>query len=82
MRHRLLIPVVFLALCGVSAGQEDVPALIHKLKDKDRRVRERAASALGKIGPAAKEAIPALEAAARDGLDGAESALKEIRGDG
>ncbi len=80
MCHRLLIPLVFLALCDVSAGQEDVPTLIHKLKDKDRQVRERAASALGKIGPAAKEAVPALEAAARDGVEGAESALKKIRG--
>ncbi len=110
MCHRFFIPVVFLALCGVSAGQEDVPALILKLKDKDKVVRRSAALALGKIGPAAvpaliaalkdddglmrenaadalgqigpvaKEAVPALEAAARDGVEGAESALKEIRG--
>ncbi len=114
MRHRFLIPLVFLALCGVGcAGQEDVSALIRELKEQDRQVRKRAAyalgqigpaakeavpaliaalkdkdgsvrrnaaSALGKIGPAAKEAVPALEAAARDGVDGAESALKEIRG--
>ncbi len=40
----------------------------------------RCARSLGKIGPAAKEAVPALEAAARDGVEGAESALKEIRG--
>ncbi len=36
--------------------------------------------ALGRIGPAAKEAVPALEAAARDGVGGAEAALKKIRG--
>ena len=80
MCHRLLIPLVFLALCGVSAGQEDVPALIHKLKDKDKEVRTNAAFALGQIGPAAKEAVPALEAAARDGVRGAERALNKIRG--
>ncbi len=80
MCHRLLIPVVFLALCGVSAGQEDVPTLIHKLKDEDGWVRFLAAGELGAIGPAAKEAVPALEAAARDGVEGAESALKKIRG--
>ncbi len=143
MFHRsamLFVPLVCMALCGVSVGQEDVPALIHKLKDKDGSVRRNAASALveigpaavpaliaalkdedkevrwraafalgrigsdavpaliaalkdedkevqgwavwalGQIGPAAKEAVPALEAAARDGVDGAESALKEIRG--
>ena len=66
MCHRLLIPVVLLALCGVSAGQEDVPALIHKLKNKDIAVQESAAFALGEIGPAAKEAIPALIAALKD----------------
>ena len=113
MCHRLFILLVFLALCGVSAGQEDVsalirelkdedvqtrrnaakalgeigpgakevvPALIAALKDKDKEVRTSAAFALGQIGPAAKEAVPALEAAARDGVVGAESALKEIRG--
>ena len=111
----VLVPLVFLALCGVSAGQEGVSALIQELKDEDVRTRRKAAvalgaigpsakeavpaliaalkdedgllrwyaaSALGEIGPVAKEAVPALEAAARDGLDGAESALKEIRGDG
>ena len=95
MCHRFLIPLVFLALCGVSCGgQEDVPALIHKLKDKDEEVRweatfalveigpaavpaliaalkdkemrRYAASALGAIGPAAKEAVPALIAALKD----------------
>ncbi len=66
MCHRLFIPVVFFALCGVSAGQEDVPTLIHKLKDRDKEVRFNAAYAVGKIGPAAKEAVPALIAALKD----------------
>ncbi len=60
MCSRLFIPVVFLALCGVSAGEEDVPALIRKLKDEDRQVRTNAAEALADIGPGAREAIPAL----------------------
>ena len=66
MCHRLFIPLVFLALCGVSAGQEDVSALIHKLKDKDKKVRSGAAYALRDIGPAAKEAVPALIVALKD----------------
>ena len=37
-----------------------VAALIEKLKDKDRGVRESAAWTLGEIGPAAKDAVPAL----------------------
>jgi HEAT repeat protein len=63
------------------AAKEAVPALIAALKGMDDGVRESAASALGRIGPAAREAIPALEAAARDGVWGAESALKKIRGE-
>ncbi len=62
----LFVPLVFTALCGVSAGQEDVSALIHKLKDKDTDVRWRAAYALGRIGPAAKEAVPVLIATLKD----------------
>ncbi len=61
------------------AAKEAVPALIAALKDEDRLVRLHAAWALGQIGPAA---IPALEAAARDGVSAAESALKKIRDDG
>ncbi len=66
MFHRsamLFVPLVFMSLCGVSAGQEDVPALIHKLKDKDGSVRRNAASALVEIGSAA---VPALIAALKD----------------
>ena len=37
MRHRaafLFVPAVLFALCGVGASQEDVGALIRKLKDQ------------------------------------------------
>ncbi len=51
-------------------------------RDKDETVREWAASALGRIGPAAKQAVPALEAAVRAGVGKAESALDEIRDGG
>ena len=52
-----------MCLCGDSAGQEDVPALIQQLKAKKTIERVHAARALGEIGPAAKEATPALIAA-------------------
>ena len=67
---------------GGRGRSRHVPALIALLKDEDSLVRRHAAAALGWIGPAAKEAIPALEAAARDGVRAAESALKKIRGEG
>ena len=40
MCPRLLIPVVFLALCGVSAGQEEMPAPGVPDTDMDREVRK------------------------------------------
>jgi len=40
-----------------------VPALTAVLGDVDRSVRQHAADALGKIGPAAADAVPALTAA-------------------
>ena len=46
-----------LGFCGRSA----VPALILALKDRDAPVRDCAARALGLLGPAAEDAIPALE---------------------
>ena len=81
MCHRLFIPVVFLALCGVSAGQEDVPALIHKLKDKDLGTRQKAARALGKLGAAAVPVLIAVlkdEDENKDARSGAALALGEI----
>jgi hypothetical protein len=47
-----------------------VPVLLEALADKDRDVRTRAAEGLGHIGPAAREAIPALR-----------QALQKARGD-
>jgi HEAT repeat protein len=58
---------------AVSGGRGAVPALIKALKDRGSdsvqiAVRREAAKALGRQGPAAKEAIPALvESAKRDG---------------
>jgi WD40 repeat protein len=40
--------------------KEDAASLIKQLKDKDESVRLRAAKALAKVGPAAKDAIPDL----------------------
>jgi hypothetical protein len=53
------------------------------LTDEHGGVRKETALTLGKIGPAAKAAIPALEAAQQEtGLEPfAENALKEIRGE-
>jgi len=44
----------------------EVAALIKQLKDKDESVRLQAAKALGKLGAAAKNAIPALTDALKD----------------
>jgi HEAT repeat protein len=52
----------------VTIGRKDetvVPALAEALKDKEPGVRQRAAEALGAIGPKAKAAKPALTEAAR-----------------
>ena len=43
-----------------------VQELIHRLKDPDWSVQYAAASALGEIGPGAKEVVPALVAALKD----------------
>jgi HEAT repeat protein len=51
---------------GPSAGVEAVPALISHAKDPDRHVRCSVFGALQRLGPAARQAIPILTAAARD----------------
>ncbi len=64
MFHRsamLFAPLVFLALCGVSAGQEDMSALIRELNDKDKEVRRKAAYSLALIGPDAKKGRPGTD---------------------
>ncbi len=43
-----------------------IPSLLHALKDEDHRVRYKAASALGWIGPDASSALPALREACED----------------
>ncbi len=53
---------------GVAAQGRaaDVAGLIKQLQDKDPETRQDAAVLLGRMGPAAKEAVPALVAALKD----------------
>lgn len=73
-----------MALENMDPGdaKEAIPALIRALKDREGRVRQWAAKALGKIGPPAREAIPALNEAARfDPVrPAAEEAIRQIQG--
>ncbi len=64
-------------------AKDAVPRLISALADEHHGVRKEAALSLGKIGPAAKAAIPALDAVRQESNLGqfAEEALKEIRGE-
>jgi HEAT repeat protein len=48
---------------------QDVARFVGLLKDKDENVRMLAAKALGKMGPAAKEALPALKEVAEKDAD-------------
>ena len=69
MAHHARWPLLFaaaLALYRIDPDKLALPVLISALKDNDRGVRLSAASALGQIGPAAKEAVPALIAALKD----------------
>lgn len=43
-----------------TIGSAAVPSLIEALSDQDEDLRWRAATALGEIGPSAKDAVPAL----------------------
>ena len=49
-----------------EAAAAAVPALVDTCKERDPVLRRQAAIALGRIGPAAKSALPALEKAAHD----------------
>ena len=53
---------------GPAAAKHEVtiPALIKILEDKENWMRDSAAKVLGKMGPAAREAIPALTEALND----------------
>ncbi len=64
-------------------GGDAVPALVQALEAGQDRSRARAALALGRMGPAAREAIPALERAqAVPSLkDAASEAIAKIRGE-
>ncbi len=47
-------------------GKEAVPALIQVLRDQDESVRKTAAGALGRLGPAAREASTPLQRLAKE----------------
>ena len=66
-------------LCG-AVRQAAVPKLAALVKDNNPAVRERAARALGRIGPGAVDALPALLDAARaaDGATAYADALAQI----
>jgi HEAT repeat protein len=53
-------------LALVKIGPAAVPSLQQALKTKDPRVRAHALNALGRIGPAAREALPAIREAVND----------------
>jgi len=48
------------ALLELGPGTDDLPTLLKLLKDRDDATREAAARCLGRLGPAAKEAVPRL----------------------
>ena len=68
-----------------GCGAAGVGKLVRALADDDARVRAWAIRSLGKIGPDAREAVPALEALGKDASPGAraeiEEALAKIRGE-
>jgi len=67
LRDKLAVGVTDCAVEGLTKlGAAGVPELSNALKDQDNDVRRRAAEILGKLGAAAKPAVPALKAAAND----------------
>jgi HEAT repeat protein len=50
----------------VVIGPASVPALVRALASDDRIEREAAANTLGRLGPAARDAVPALQTTLRD----------------
>jgi HEAT repeat protein len=58
------------ALWRIARHRVAVPVLMGALADKDSWVRQRAAEALGEIGPPARTAVPALGKALKDEDDG------------
>lgn len=72
------------ALCRIGQVEEGLPALLEGLQHNERGVWNSSADFLARIGPAAKGAIPTLEAAGkREGdhiADICNEALRRIRG--
>ena len=70
-----LLALVLSAGCGGEAGLpagamepniEALPSLVQSLKHRDPAARTRAAVSIGRMGPIAKEAVPALTATLKD----------------
>ncbi len=66
MKTLTIIAGVLLLIPPVTHGAEDVARHIQRLKSKDWREQRSAAAALEKLGPAAKDAVPALIQALKD----------------
>ncbi len=68
----------------LAMGKEIVPGMISLLKDDDWEMRRGAAWILGKVGPEAKDAVPALTEALHDSnpevRTRAAEALKKVKG--
>ncbi len=60
------ITLWFLVLCCDTCFGQDISKLVKDLRDQRINVRAAAARALGRIGPEAKAAVPALSKALKD----------------
>ena len=65
MKALLGVSLVWVLWC-LPARAESVADLIDQLKSQNPDVRREAAQALGKLGPEAKDAVPALANALKD----------------
>jgi HEAT repeat protein len=66
-RCSVIVFVLLAAGCGKGEDKAyTVSGLLEMLKDQDPKVRYTAVSHLGKFGPTAKEAVPALTATLKD----------------
>ncbi len=91
-RFLALAPGWTLASCGHKPSRDrdarirsaDVPHFIEELVDEEMRVVQEAITALGMIGPAAKDAIPKLEKLTQHDdpqiAERAKAALRQVRG--
>jgi HEAT repeat protein len=82
-RDRRLLVACNKALLGM--GKEVVPHMIYLLKDETWEMRRGAAWILGKLGPEARDAVPALTEALNDPNPDvrtkAQEALKKVKGE-